>query len=408
MRALTPAQGSTRCLTSSRTQHVASPTTACARARTVCAAAAALVQTAADSQHLQPVQSQPGESAYATPPSLASSHLLAAVAGAAAVAAAGADLQTAILPSSLLQDSNTITITAQALFYDSDGNCSSCEIPQLTPEQSRQLTSQITNSSSWQDLLLLHTTYEQQMNIIHVSAMLSKLGKLLRDAAVVPVAAAEVQLLQRSLQKLEQTSLLLMAHVQLQQPAVMQVLRSVGHQLFVQEVSSAAAGPQQLPVQPQQLSTIAWGFATAGHQPGRRWWSTYFNSSMPLLPTYTPQELAIGIWAVAKLQQHPPATWMSGYMSATAAALESGTFGPQEMCMMLWGFVQLNVSVESSWWAGLQSAVEGQLQQMKPRDVAQSAVEEQLRKRSPEIWHRCCGLMPGCQLCHQGPGCPRY
>lgn len=118
------------------------------------------------------------------------------------------------------------------------------------------------------------------------------------------------------------------------------------------------------------------GFASVGYQPSRRWWSTYFTASTPLLPSYNPHELSTAIWAAAKLQQHPPTTWMTSYLSVSADALKGVSagrvgFGPQELCMMLWGLVVLDVCVNKEWWACLQAAVVGQLQRMKPRDLAQ-------------------------------------
>jgi hypothetical protein len=76
---------------------------------------------------------------------------------------------------------------------------------------SRLLTGEITRCSSWRELQQLHTTAAPRMNAIHVSAMLSTLGKLLRAA---PAEQHELQALKVFLQALERTAVQLLSTVQ--------------------------------------------------------------------------------------------------------------------------------------------------------------------------------------------------
>jgi hypothetical protein len=76
---------------------------------------------------------------------------------------------------------------------------------------SRLLTGEITRCSSWRELQQLHTTAAPRMNAIHVSAMLSTLGKLLRAA---PAEQHELQGLEVFLQALERTSVQLLSTIQ--------------------------------------------------------------------------------------------------------------------------------------------------------------------------------------------------
>jgi hypothetical protein len=76
---------------------------------------------------------------------------------------------------------------------------------------SRLLTGEITRCSSWRELQQLHTTAAPRMNAIHVSAMLSTLGKLLRFN---PAEQHELQGLECFLQALERTSVQVLSTIQ--------------------------------------------------------------------------------------------------------------------------------------------------------------------------------------------------
>lgn len=76
---------------------------------------------------------------------------------------------------------------------------------------SRILTADIKRCCSWREVRQLFATAGQRMNIIHVSACLSTLGKLLRDA---PAEAWEAQELEQFLQQLERASAQLLSTVQ--------------------------------------------------------------------------------------------------------------------------------------------------------------------------------------------------
>lgn len=145
--------------------------------------------------------------------------LLAAVAGAAAVATATADLQTEALLVPYAQDRSGVTFARAARAAISDGLSSGTILQrkqqrqQLSAKASRQLTRLITSCCSWQDLQLI-SQHVDNMNVIHVSAMLSKLGKLLRaEDSAANGAAADPQLHQ-FLQRLEQTATRLLSDVQ--------------------------------------------------------------------------------------------------------------------------------------------------------------------------------------------------
>lgn len=202
---------------------------ACSRPVVAAAATATLCQSAADIKQLQLVTDSASHagSLYCpsaddpTSPVTTGHHLLAAVAGAAAVATAGAELQTEALPVHFISDSSNISITACAAAFNNSNTPRSSKsninskVSRLSVKESRLLTRRISNSGSLQELLQLHTAQGQQFNIIHVSAVLSKVGKLLRDdPAAVPAVADGQQQLQQMLHQLEKLSLQLMADVQ--------------------------------------------------------------------------------------------------------------------------------------------------------------------------------------------------
>lgn len=74
-------------------------------------------------------------------------------------------------------------------------------------------------AASWQELAALLGAEGQAMNVVHMSAMLSRLGKLLRHAPpqqqqAPGSAAAQLQQLEQFLQRLEAASLQLLSAVQ--------------------------------------------------------------------------------------------------------------------------------------------------------------------------------------------------
>jgi hypothetical protein len=78
--------------------------------------------------------------------------------------------------------------------------------------QSRLLTKQITGCGSWQQLQQLLHDHELSFNIIHVSAMLGRLGKLLRQGSQ-QLPEQELAGLELFMQRLEAKSLELMSVV---------------------------------------------------------------------------------------------------------------------------------------------------------------------------------------------------
>ncbi|KAF6254318.1 hypothetical protein COO60DRAFT_333008 [Scenedesmus sp. NREL 46B-D3] len=335
----------------------------------MCSSALPAEPPACRTAHVQELQLQLANSAAAAfaPAQQAMSAACAAAAAAAAgaVAAGAATSMQQLLQAAPAQQQRQQQLQQQ---YVSTAECisrfNSSGRSRSSTKASRLLTSEITSCSSWRELQQLHSIAAPRMNAIHVSALLSSLGKLLRAA---PAKQHELQALEGFLQALEHTSLQLLSTVQLPQAGPLQVIRTISSQHMLLQDSSSQ-GTLSL-VQPQQLSTMLWGWASAGFLPGHRWWSCYWAISTPQLAAHRPQELATSLWAAAQLQQHPPAAWVAAFWAASAAALPYAS--PQELCMMLWGVVQLQLRPSSSWWSVLQAAAAACAQQFGPRDVAQ-------------------------------------
>jgi hypothetical protein len=344
-------------------------------------------------QHISTVPSGPPRSSNAVPlpRNAALGTAAAAAAAAAAVAAtAGVVFEAPAPPAALHQQQQQLRALVQgglvvprrsapsshedaAAARDSTAGRADSAIGSMPAAQARQLTRAIMDAASVQQLRqLLRRAQPHGLNLIHVSAMLTRVARLAQEqrpaAATAGRGAAE---LQAFLQQLDQHAAQLLRAAHQQQQLLQRVPLAPPVGVLARAPSSSSSGSsrrqhtavsplaaqqqgreQQVLCMPQQLANMAWVSArvSGGREGGvMRAWVTVAVVHAPLRAALTrPRSPCLSSTHRAPRAQQchatlgcqPTGAWWSAYWAVSTPALSQ--FKPRELAAAIWAASKLH------------------------------------------------------------------